>query len=451
LAVCQSASFNLWPAAAASIRSQHAGQLNSSASELLWEKDAARSAQAPVPQEEEKARTKRDLRETTAVGDGGVPLIGDLDEIVVIWPEVSSFSVPVETFIAGVWITMVASLPAIVIKLEGKNITRTQMVLFVVMWIIFFGGVYLFTNVLYFQSAHFTSIRRLTIVEAVYFMSQILTTVGYGDITPAKPRGQVFVAFYVLFSLLIIANVVTEVSAIVSERSKKWAEEMLDDESQRRMRFTLGSGTRSMAVGGSVMTRAHSMNVPDSTGANSATPRQFLPTFVRGHQHAPELDFTDLVSATCTYAMFALVGTLFFHFYPGEGKTVFQGIYMSVITLSTVGFGAYTPVTDAGKVFAAFWMLFGSASLVGVVGAFSELKEQMKMRERWKKKHPGEEVARFLEDAPEEMDRYEFVTRSLIKKHLVSEKDIEEIARFFRVHSDNGTISRSTLEERFSS
>ena len=36
-------------------------------------------------------------------------------------------------------------------------------------------------------------------------MSQVITTVGYGDVTPARQRGQVFVGFYVITSFLVIA------------------------------------------------------------------------------------------------------------------------------------------------------------------------------------------------------------------------------------------------------
>ena len=51
-------------------------------------------------------------------------------------------------------------------------------------------------------------------------MAQILTTVGYGDITPAKAPGQVFVAFYVLVSLLILTNVIAEVADILQGTQK---------------------------------------------------------------------------------------------------------------------------------------------------------------------------------------------------------------------------------------
>mmetsp|Transcript_44699 Transcript_44699/g.103328 ORF Transcript_44699/g.103328 Transcript_44699/m.103328 type:complete len:443 (-) Transcript_44699:157-1485(-) len=352
-------------------------------------------------------------------GNGGLPLIGDLDEDIIIWPDVSSFSFQVETWIALVWVTMVAMFPAIVIKIEGGNLTRTQLALFILMWAVFFAGVYLFTNVLLFQSVHFKSIRPLTIVEAVYFMSQILTTVGYGDITPAKPRGQVFVAFYVLFSLLTLANVISEVVDTVAARSKRLATELLEDEDSAQQQDTPGRG-------------------------QGAAPRR---TLFRQVAQAPEPNLRGLLAAVATYMVFAFIGTMFFRFYPGEGKTVVQGVYMSIITLSTVGFGAFTPVTEYGLVFAAFWMLFGSAALLSVIGQFSDLLIQLKMRERWHSSKHEDELGEFLARAPESMSQYDFLKQVMIHRKLVSESGVDFLSNFFDSQSDNnGLVTKDKLE-----
>merc|ERR1719326_1029123 len=79
------------------------------------------------------------------------------------------------------------------------------------MMVVFFGGLWLFTHIILFQSVHFKRIRPLTMIECMYFMSQVITTVGYGDITPAKVRGQVFVGLYVLGAMFIISMVVSDV------------------------------------------------------------------------------------------------------------------------------------------------------------------------------------------------------------------------------------------------
>merc|ERR1719433_1623282 len=216
------------------------------------------------------------------------------------------------------------------------------------MWVILGAGVYLFNQILKFNSVHFQTQRSLTIVECVYLMSQIITTVGYGDITPANSTGQIFVAIYVIFALLIIANVVSEdvdkVAAKFVNTPRGGQEGAGGEAEQAVMRTTSGKWV---------------------------------------NQEPPPLPWNNFLTSLGVYGFFCVIGTLFFVNYPGENKTVLQGLYMSVIPLSTVGFGAVTPVTEGGKVFGAFWMLFGSAAVVGVVGSFSSLCVMAKQREEW--------------------------------------------------------------------
>ena len=59
-----------------------------------------------------------------------------------------------------------------------------------------------------------------------------------------------------------------------------------------------------------------------------------------------------------------LIGTLFYNFV--EGWKVIDSMYFSIITLTTVGYGDLTPITDAGKIFTMFYVLTG----IGIIFAF---------------------------------------------------------------------------------
>jgi len=146
------------------------------------------------------------------------PSGGDYEKETSLGVEAAQLPLSVELCIATVWVLMVCSMPLASIKFDGSQVSRTVIVSTVVMLVSFLGGIWLFTNLLFFQSSHFEGLRSLTLVECVYLMAQVLTTVGYGDITPAKPRAQVFVALYVLFSLLLIANTVSEVANSIADR-----------------------------------------------------------------------------------------------------------------------------------------------------------------------------------------------------------------------------------------
>lgn len=67
------------------------------------------------------------------------------------------------------------------------------------------------------------------------------------------------------------------------------------------------------------------------------------------------LAFTTILAGGLVFARF-------------EGWTFFQGVYFSVITLTTVGYGDLTPVTFAGRMFAILYVLIGVGIIVALVG-----------------------------------------------------------------------------------
>ncbi|GAB4521009.1 MAG: hypothetical protein OHK0046_31860 [Anaerolineae bacterium] len=59
-----------------------------------------------------------------------------------------------------------------------------------------------------------------------------------------------------------------------------------------------------------------------------------------------------------------ITGTLVYHFV--EGWRWVDAFYFSVITLTTVGYGDFSPKTDVGKLFTVFYILSG----LGVLASF---------------------------------------------------------------------------------
>jgi voltage-gated potassium channel len=71
--------------------------------------------------------------------------------------------------------------------------------------------------------------------------------------------------------------------------------------------------------------------------------------------------YRDLLITT---AFVLLVGTVAYHFI--EGWSWIDSIYFSVTTLSTVGYGDFTPKTDLGKIFTIFYIIIG----IGIILTF---------------------------------------------------------------------------------
>jgi len=239
------------------------------------------------------------------------------------------------------FVLLIGSLPLLLSAL-GESASKVHIAESVCLYAWLFGGLYLFTHVILFQSPHFNGvIRTLDLRESVYFFAQIVTTVGYGDITPAKPRGRIFVGASVLIAICLVAKMMSSVSDMVHEKVE-------------RMMIADGEAGEALETPKDAENR-HRQMLWDA----------FQPVLIAGS----------------IWLSFVAAGTCFFHLYPGEGKTWTEGVYMSMITLSSVGFGVFTPVTKGGMVFASYWMVGGCASLVSTIGGYIAFSDAVKKME----------------------------------------------------------------------
>ncbi len=64
-------------------------------------------------------------------------------------------------------------------------------------------------------------------------------------------------------------------------------------------------------------------------------------------------------------------GTVFYSL--AEGWSLLDAFYFSVITLTTVGFGDFSPATAFGKIFTAFYILVGVAIILTFIDTMGEI------------------------------------------------------------------------------
>jgi voltage-gated potassium channel len=71
-----------------------------------------------------------------------------------------------------------------------------------------------------------------------------------------------------------------------------------------------------------------------------------------------------MLKALSAVIIMITLGTIGFWFLADDGVTIGQCLYMTIITLSTVGYGEVIPLDDAGRVFASFIIIIGMGSLI---------------------------------------------------------------------------------------
>jgi len=87
------------------------------------------------------------------------------------------------------------------------------------------------------------------------------------------------------------------------------------------------------------------------------------------------------------------MGTFFYH--SVEGWSWLDSLYFSVITLTTVGYGDFTPQTDSGKIFTMIYIFLGLGILFGFVTPIGEFlidrrTERMEKKAQEKEKSVNE-------------------------------------------------------------
>lgn len=341
-----------------------------------------------------------------------------------IWADRSAGPVAVDMLLALAWIGCVASSPALMRRWEGEPATKNHLVFGGGALLALLGCLCLFTQVVLFRSTRFEAVRTLTAIECVYLMSQIVTTVGYGDITPAEPLGKAFVGLTVVASVFAASLFVSEIVSRILAAVSRYKQSLV-----------------------SIADRVLASEYDVSSGGVSRSP-QGAASVVKICGRPPKVD--RLVNSFAVFAFLALTWALFFRLCPGERKSLAEAAYMSLITLSTVGFGAVVPATDAGRVFAAFWMPLGTAALLSLFGALAEYVVGRAEFERYDAVGSRHAFAAFKKDlGGSDPSEVEFMSFALQQRQLCGIEKVEELRRAFKAMGPSvrhGTIPLATFK-----
>mmetsp|Transcript_102503 Transcript_102503/g.260351 ORF Transcript_102503/g.260351 Transcript_102503/m.260351 type:complete len:364 (+) Transcript_102503:89-1180(+) len=256
-------------------------------------------------------------------------------------------------------------------------------------------------------------LERLRFTTALYVVTQIVTTIGYGDFTVTSDSAQFFCSFYVLAILILAAYAMNP-----------WMEAL-----QKRNYEAMNKSWKSVEG-------------------------------VSGIQSYKRCN--KLVVSTFYMLMFVLLGTVFYATYEdchcsygrsavpdcnsesynlcmksgGYNKNWKTAFYMSVITLTTVGFGDHSPRSLMGRVIAVPWMLFGVAAMANWVNevrsSFSDVRQAKKERIIFghKSDHKGMFESMSISEGSR-LTKAEFRCYCLMRAGLLNKTLLKEIDQHF--------------------
>lgn len=272
-------------------------------------------------------------------------------------------------------------------------------------------------------------------ITGLYFVTQIITTIGYGDIT-VPPEERLFITFYVFFGFAIVANIINGfITAYLDSKA-----EMM----RREMRELEAKGSAAIEDAEEARRKCGNLN--------------------------------ELASATVFFVVFLLLGTCFYAWFEactcsyggsfvmgcnmtshevcvnsgGITKSWVDCLYMSMITMTTIGFGDMTPMSAAGRWIGLPWMLVAVLAAGNFASSLSSYMDYMTKKPHGKK-FTRELFKKIDKDGNNWLSRGEFYAWALVTKGLVSAEDIDMVDRVFRALDENkkGQIAYETLAARF--
>ncbi|KAF4984255.1 hypothetical protein FDECE_17129 [Fusarium decemcellulare] len=223
----------------------------------------------------------------------------------------------------------------------------------------------------------FSHIEDWNYLDAVYWADVTLFTVGFGDFKATSTLGRALMMPYALVGVISLGLVIGSIRSLVLERGKRQVDARMEEKKRRRI-------VRSMTKKGNddILEPIHEPLTEDFELSNQGPRSDNLPTTEYERRKA-EFDLMRKIQAetssrrrwmamaisTGSWLILWLLGA--FIFVKSEKKyqgwVYFDGFYFCFVSLTTIGYGDVTPISNAGKSFFVFWSLLALPTMTVLI------------------------------------------------------------------------------------
>jgi len=267
-------------------------------------------------------------------------------------------------------------------------------------------------------------------LEAAWIITQVVTTIGYGDITFRQTSSRLFMSFYILWLLVLVAYFMNDYVMWMWSQQSEMLRARLRQVERTAMVKKIERDCRRTGT---------PLEIPDLDDEEikerfgEFNKLLWAATLFLAHLLFGMLFYAWLEKCSCSYGQTAAGGcTEENACEKGYTKNLVSTFYMSIVTLTTVGFGDVTPNTWTGRLVGIPWMVSGIMSTAGFVEAMQQYFCLSETPNDLKSAAVCKEVFRmFDKEHRGSLNRHEFVSFVLVNQGIVDQGVLNDISRIY--------------------
>ncbi|KAK2013336.1 ion channel protein [Colletotrichum eremochloae] len=218
----------------------------------------------------------------------------------------------------------------------------------------------------------FSSIEGWAYLDAVYWADVTLFTVGFGDFAAATPLGRALLIPFALIGVISLGLVIGSIRSLVLERGRRRLDARMVEKRRRQLiRKMTRKGKDDVLKPIRENSDVSASSTPSSASSAELQRREREFNLMRKIQDEASVRrrWMAMTISLSSSIVLWLVGAKIFQECerPYQNWSYFDGFYFAFVTLTTIGYGDRTPVSNAGKAFFVFWSLLALPTMTVMI------------------------------------------------------------------------------------
>lgn len=266
-----------------------------------------------------------------------------------------------------------------------------------------------------------------TFLKCMYFIVVTVLTIGYGDLCPETDAGKLYVIGFIVV-MSCFATVFLGFVADWALRAQERAMELINKANEAEVKRDL---------------KALQATVADNAGKDPGEMAQAEGSLhdADDEEHfRPASPIEAIAKAFSVVFFFAAIGAVSMMCL--EGMALLDGVYWAVVTITTVGYGDFSPKTEYGRIFTCFYATVGVATvawaLSGVTQSFLSEGLRAEAEEKLGSQRITPEYLVKMGGPKGYVTENDFLKAMLVALGKVTEEDLQRIEERFVQLDVNG-------------